>query len=87
MAHAWKACWVHALAGSNPASSASQKTRPDLGNGLSTRAAGGDAGLSARFKACALVSVSVQAVVLPGCKSELNCVQVFVAGSCGDVPG
>src|SRR6476661_9892251 len=22
MAHAWKACWVHALAGSNPASSA-----------------------------------------------------------------
>jgi hypothetical protein len=33
MAHAWKACWVHALAGSNPASSAlvsKGNRRPDL---------------------------------------------------------
>src|SRR3954454_24999105 len=27
MAHAWKACWVHALAGSNPASSAAGPAR------------------------------------------------------------
>src|SRR5262245_3549713 len=28
MAHAWKACWVHALAGSNPASSATPTAGP-----------------------------------------------------------
>ena len=28
MAHAWKACWVHALAGSNPASSAAAHPPP-----------------------------------------------------------
>lgn len=28
MAHAWNACWVHALGGSNPPSSASRSHRP-----------------------------------------------------------
>ena len=28
MAHAWKACWVNALGGSNPPSSAKEKDRP-----------------------------------------------------------
>ncbi|SRR5690625_3103916 len=33
MAHAWKACWVHALGGSNPPSSAGRRARDLLGRG------------------------------------------------------
>ena len=54
MAHAWKACWVNALTGSNPVSSASLTSKNVEGPARSSRGTG------------PLVSVVTSVVIPPG---------------------